>query len=337
MASQHQKRIKLTRIAVPLLAAILTLAQATPVAAVPAAPDSITLPKMYAFRNLVETGDFSLVFESGINYATPPTITANQAFIFQLLGTDGTTILGTSTPFNYHNSGYGLGASAFYFPAATAPTWGATYSIKITGNPAVFTGTIPSGVFVVTEATYTASTTQDDNQHELYTAVLTIANDLQSSWGSTYVMTTAGTTRTVLYQDGANYFRSAVPGIQSMSPYLFDTTLVAPDFSLTAWTTGQATTYEERLNGTWIGVAMTEFAGIFDMTAINFNTFIAVIGILALVGLSVYYDENRSPTPGLMAGLPIETCAVLTGSMPMGLPAVLSLCCVIFVSSIWFK
>lgn len=327
--------INYAKLAVVFLIALSPFLSAMPVAADPAQPDSLSIPRIYAQRNLLENGDMGIFFEYNIVYAAPPADPASTTYFLQLM--NGTAMLGWVAPVNYHTGGYGVGASSFYFPAATAPTWGATYTIRIIGNPTKFLSTVPSQSFAVPSSAYTTSTAQADNQQELYTHIITIAEDIKTAWESTYLITKAGTTGTILDQDGDNYFKAAMPGIAAMAPLLFAVqTGGSVDWTKEAWTITQATTYEERFNGTWIGQATKDFSGRFNMSSLNFNTFIVCLGILLLIGLSVYYDKNNSPTPGLMAGTCLETCGVLLGAFPMGVAAVITMFCVIFIGAVWW-
>ena len=90
------------------------------------------------FQNVAEDGDMLFVVESDIHYADTPTdYTAEQSFMFELLKTDGTTVI-QSTPIlefeNYVESIYFTDAQVTSFDL----TWQDTYSVRLTGNPAIF-------------------------------------------------------------------------------------------------------------------------------------------------------------------------------------------------------
>jgi hypothetical protein len=98
----------------------------------------------FCYRNLLETGDFFLVIEYDIVYSgSYPTVPASDAYVFRLFDPTDTTELADSLPYVFTTpttgftgtNGYGYGAAAFYFDAATAPAWCQDYIVNISGNP----------------------------------------------------------------------------------------------------------------------------------------------------------------------------------------------------------
>src|SRR3990172_808934 len=60
-----------------------------------------------AYRNLLETGDRGFLVYANIPYAAPPTSPENESFMWQLMSTDGLTVIGQTTGYPYEDSGYG--------------------------------------------------------------------------------------------------------------------------------------------------------------------------------------------------------------------------------------
>ena len=213
-----------------LLLILMTLVITVPSALGLELPSSMEIPANYVkvFRNLVETGDMLYVFEYNIAFTSDnfsDNISASESFIFRLYDTDNVTVLATATPYAFpffDTNGYSHGVSGFYFANAdTKPAWGSAVKIELYGLPTYFTPA-QSCNYTLTASNYTSSTTQEANQTALYNYILLETDRLTKFYDDTGVIL-QGTSDTgmVLSNYGENYFRGAIPGIQTLCPSLF--------------------------------------------------------------------------------------------------------------------
>ena len=125
-----------------LLGGLILLAWVVPVAAINN-PDDMEVLGAYVYEDCLEDGDTGVLIYYNIDYAVAPNETANEAFLFVFLDTDGTTQLMATAPYPYVDYGYGYGASWIYFDAATTTAYGldsgnvALHSILLTGNRSI--------------------------------------------------------------------------------------------------------------------------------------------------------------------------------------------------------
>jgi len=207
-----------------LLGGLILLAWVVPVAAINN-PDDMEVLGAYVYEDCLEDGDTGVLIYYNIDYAVAPNETANEAFLFVFLDTDGTTQLMATAPYPYVDYGYGYGASWIYFDAETTTAHGldsgnvALHSILLTGNP-----TVPSGW---TGAPPTATGGLDywqtigDTNTLLALRVLSLAYELELEWGLDMIEATAAGNR--LTDIGAEYFTNVIPGLRNMSPTVFST------------------------------------------------------------------------------------------------------------------
>ena len=82
------------------------MAPATPVLAT-APPDNtpVVITKK-CYRNLLEAADFLVIIEANIPYAVPPSDPFSQTYLWELIDTDGVTVLGSTVGWPYVDSGY---------------------------------------------------------------------------------------------------------------------------------------------------------------------------------------------------------------------------------------
>lgn len=249
--------MKTLRLAILLLIVLATILMAVPAHADTANPDvPPTITRMKVYRNLAESGDQLYIWEAEVRYATPPTTKFSDTFIWQLIDTDGTTILGAVTGYSYNDDGYGFAVYGLYFPAATAPTWGQVYTLRLSGNPTVFT-TPPQYNFSVLASYYFSSTDHQANQAALADEVLELAFDLNHEWGLTgdAILTLEMETETVLSLIGEDYFRGSIRGLQTLAPAAFRFVLENLYVPHRSWNNSYVTGLENQYQGSWIQVA----------------------------------------------------------------------------------
>lgn len=295
------------------LAIILLLLLATPVYATDP-PDSISIEVIYVNRNLLETGDFLLIAHYNIAYTTIPDERADETFTFRLMDTDATTELGAALPYPYATMGYGQGVVSFYFTAADAPTWGQEYYLRVSGNPVHFDNP-PVENFSVLAGDYTLLTDSTANQDQLATRVQDIAVDLEVAWDVTLL--SEQDTGTFFSSAGEAYFRNAIRGLQAMAADLFFVQTIPPDFTGINYTTNQATIYQERFDGTWVGDALDDAADLLHVSDEMLVGMGILVGCVALIGVSA--KKMRSVHPGFIASILLSLCGGLLFGYMSGL------------------
>ena len=196
--------MKRFRLGILLALLVAFLLSATPVYADTPDPDSPpTVDGKNAYRNLLETGDWLIVVYANIPYGTLPSTPVTQTYIWQLIDVDGVTELGSTVGYNYNDDGYGYNVYSMYWSASEATAlgmvWNTAYTIRLSGNPAVF-DTPPVYNYTLNIADYSTLTAQADVQAELAARIIALAGDLDSKWGlsSLYSLLTQNETATVL-------------------------------------------------------------------------------------------------------------------------------------------
>ena len=283
-------------------------------------PDSTPiLSNIHANRNLAETGDVLIYGEIDIPYATPPSVSATEAFTLCLM--DGTDEIGCTPLFTYMDNGYNEGVFGFYFTAADNLTWGQAYIIRILENPAHF-ATPTHTDYEIDEAVYTAATTQDDNQQQLAINILSAASRLEVVHTSYDFIDTTGGGTVLASPDGETYFREAIYGLQLMAPTLFDVQQLIIDTSGMTWTTDQFDEYEVRFDPTWVGATENATATQFGITPgmVGGMLFVFPLCIGAIILSSIKY---RRIEPGLVVAFLFLIMGAVMGWMPQALFATL--------------
>ena len=138
---------KVRGLAIAILVGLMCLiAPINPCLAI-ANPDSLTIYTAKVFQNIFETDDILFVVSYHIGYMVEPTEDCDDAFLFSLYDTNGTTLLAQRQVEYYQ---YNL--TSLYFDAtaaAAALTWEANYKLKIMGNPVLF-ASLEEGTNVIT-------------------------------------------------------------------------------------------------------------------------------------------------------------------------------------------
>lgn len=314
------------RIAVILFIIALQLLIAVPVRAI-SLPTSTSIDETYAYRNLIQSGDILVLAVYNIAYGTIPPESIDDTFIFRLIDTDNTTELGSVLAYPYNDNGYGQGIIAFYFDNATAPTWGESYIVRVSGNPVYFTDP-PESNFVIPSSAYYSLSTQDANQTALAARIISIANGLEIAWTDTLTTDTdAG--GTVLDSSGQLYFTNSIPGLQSMAPGAFFVEIVDPTYTPRTWSTARADAYRDRFVGTWVMNSMEAFGDLFTVgtqLATGIPVFIICIGLIIANAA-----KFQTATPGFLDAFQILLCGVLLGFVSMAVNSVIALACGVFV------
>lgn len=226
--------------------------------AAPAAPDVINLEDVAAFQDLLETDDMLVTAYYRLSYATIPDDQAGINFMVQLKDSGG-TVLGSTVPYAYNDSGYGYGVVSIYLTAAevTAASLGAWpfsgLTLTLRGNPSIFT-TVPSDTHTLVSGDYSTSDGNDTNETQLAAWVLQYAASLEETWQLS-MLTDSGLLNSTR---GTPYFIQAIPGLRNMVNTIFSISSESPTVPTPAPTPGGA--------GTLAGDSATRFDGTFWLT-----------------------------------------------------------------------
>jgi hypothetical protein len=303
-----KKRLRKLAIAI-LVVAMCVITPLTPCFAI-ANPTSITIHTLKVFQNIFETGDILFVCSYDIAYTVEPTEDCEDAFLFNLYGTNGTTLIAQRAVQYYQ---YNITSLYFNATAAASLTWETAYKLKIVGNPALFT-TLVEGTNMVT---WTLSSSDyitgamADSQSYLRSHCITLAQNLEDNWATTLLVTTAD--GQVLNTDGRTVFLDAIPGLDGVIKDLFQLSSSGMDIT---WDTHdddlQQTLSMANKAGTTISNA---FTGIGDYIGMSGQTvaglFITLIALICM-GIVFFYSGNT------VAAMALSTPIILMGNW-MGL------------------
>ncbi len=263
---------------------VIAIVPAVPVSAATALPDStpqIIFKK--AYRNLLETADFLLIFEVNIPYAVPPTDPVTETFIWELIDSDGVTVLGSTVGWPYEDDGYNFQCFSMYFDAAAGIVWdpAISYTLTMRGNPIAFV-TPPVYNYTISSGDFSTFTVTREVQDALALDVLLVAADLDLQWGLITSLITDDETGQTLSTFGQAYFRGAIFGIQALAPALFPLAVAEIDLADRTWTDSYIATLEGQYTGTWVDTAKAAGATLFgtpsDMLSL-IMMFALVIGV----------------------------------------------------------
>ena len=221
-------------------------------------PESLTIEDVEVFRNLAESGDSLYVFQYDLAWTSdnfPSTVPASDSILFRLYDSDNTTLKAVDTPYVFSlwdANGYGDGVGAFYFAASdNAPTWGAAVSINIHASPSYFSPSVDQ-YYTLTADDYTTSTSQADNQEELYNYVLLLCDRLGTLYsGEGITLKTSSDSGIVLSSYGELLFRGSISGLTTLAPDLFFIQVYIPEqMAVQEYDMTLADNYTARLVGT---------------------------------------------------------------------------------------
>lgn len=194
-------------------------------------PDSISFgtdntTSYKVFENVNETGDMLFVAEGFVYYATEPTdYNANEAFLFQLVDTDNTTIL-IARPIN----DYGDRPISIYQDAdqvdALGLVSGTGYVLRLCGNPSIFPTLTGNSVSVtLTEEDYVDQSVGKDSvtptDNDLRNFCILMAQDIQDYDVPTSDYVTPIQGYNYLTTTGGQIFIEGIPNLYNICPILF--------------------------------------------------------------------------------------------------------------------
>lgn len=287
-----------------LMLLIGLLCSSSPVYADTANPDSTpTIEQFNLYRNMRETGDMLLLVYANIPYASVPDTPVTETFIWSMLDTDNVTELGSTIGFAYNLSthqddGYGYNVYSMYWDAgnvtALGITWGTGYTVRLSGNPAVF-DTPPIYNYTISASDYSSLTVQADVRTELGNRILDIANDLDIKWGlsASYSLITELETGRALSLYGEAFFRGAIYGVQSLAPGIFSVVIRVIEVVERTWDPEYSENVTEQWEGTWVETAQEAGKALFgtDYDLLSIIMLLAMSGLLLIGNLKLTGDS----------------------------------------------
>jgi hypothetical protein len=174
------------------------------------------------------------VAETYVYYASEPTdYSAEQAFLFALVDTDGTTVLRSVSLPAWGNKVVGIYQTAAQVTSLGLSS-GTAYELKIMGNPVIF-GTLTEGTNMVTETLdpsigsdlsvdWIDQSTATNTANPLRDFIILIAEDLEAndSPSTSYLDTAKGLT--TLSTTGDDIFLDGIPDLELFCPIAFTAT-----------------------------------------------------------------------------------------------------------------
>lgn len=279
--------ISFVRIVMALVVALLLLVViASPVYADTPLPSSTPqVIKTNVYRNLIEEGDRLFLIYANIPYDAFPEDPVTETFIWRLFDTDGVTELGSTVGYNFlysnNGTGYGYNVYSMYFDNADNITWELQYPLRLSGNPNKF-DTPPNYNYTISVADYSLLSDKEDEQAELASIVLWLANDLDNKWSmpATYSLISQIEAAAVLSIYGEAFFRGAIFGIQAMAPTIFSFVIRDIEYEEREWDLEYSGSLESQYEGTWIDTAREAGKSLF-------NTDFDLLSIIILLGTGV--------------------------------------------------
>ena len=322
-SAEKPKAITLRLLAVALIFSALVFSFVllpNPVDAAMSDPSGVEFIEVVAFHHLYETDDYLLICHYNIAYASTPSTTVDDAFIFRLMDTDGTTLLGSNTAYPFADNGYGQGIVSIYFTEDDAPAWDGLYILRLSGNPSAFV-TPPVYNYTLVASDYSAADTEEDSRAALATKVLDVSMDLEIAWDASLLDLTD--TGVVLSATGESYFRYAIPGLQVLAPTLFYAYVSSPDFTPQDWGTNQGTNYTTRFDDSWVGESIADVGGLLQINNSYVGGIIVMGACLGFIILSA--RQFQTTHPGFIAAIVITIAGGLMGWVAPAMLGVIAL------------
>jgi len=321
------------KIMVLLIMFILPFVIPAPVSAIDDPSSTPAVENIGGFKMLIGSGDVLIFGEYNIPYADDkiPPMPASSTYIFRLLDDSGNE-LGRTVPHVFFDYGYNKGAFSFYFSTGDNLTFGESYKIRISQNPAYF-DTPKSYDYVMSPTSWTTAETQEANRTALTIAVIATAQRLEAEY-TAYDIVESGLSGTVLSSPtGETYFRNVIYGIQVMAPSLFLLQMLPYDIEEREYSVN--TTYEERHTGTWVQTDVEATASQFGLTA---QAIMAMIFALPVcLGFIITSAKKFHKTePGFLVSALVILMVYMMGWMPAAIFASIYQIMGIYIAYVWF-
>lgn len=321
--------MKIIKICLAIITALLILCAIAIPAFALANPVAITLHTAKVFENVFATDDMLFMMRYDIDYAATPNTTASDAFLVQLIDTDGTTLLLDRQINEYQHNVISIYATPAQVVSSNL-TWEAAYKVRVTGNPAIF----PTLTEDTNMDTKTLSASDYNADGTLTSLVLLnlhcidIAEALESDWAITLLATTSAGDQ-VLNSAGTVTFLDAVPGLDSALPGLFQLAssipTITPGVPTAAYAveSGMVARLGPQISGALSGVG--DFLGIGDNSAAGLWAMITILTITSIVFLNT--GNNAA---ALVLATPAIVMMTYLGAIPEAITYVVAIFVVVY-------
>ncbi len=297
-------------------------------------PDLLQIVSIRAYNNILEATDMLFMVFYRIDYTSPPTERASEAFLARFM--DGAIELQSTTPYAFVNDGYSSGIVSFYFDAeaviAGSLVWEDPYTVRLQGSPSFF-ATPPIVNSGSIEWTSPLVTKTRFKEH-----VIDVARDLEVVWAAyttpDIIMVQSTPDGILLTLVAEDYFVNSIPDIRIIAPELFSSRTVSPDFVEREFDT----TYADDLRTFWDGTSFAEnfdtWAALLNMNRMLLTTFILLGFNLLIAYIAFVMTKSPAFTP-LTVALIFPIGAYL-GMTDMILAALMAAASAVAVSYILF-
>jgi hypothetical protein len=278
-------------------------------------PDSLTISSLKVFQNIYKTGDMLFVCLYDIAYASEPTEDCDDAFVFNLYNTAGTTLIAQRNVEYYQ---YNITSLYFDATAAAALTWESAYVLKIVGNPALFSPLVEG----TNLATYTLSISDyitgamADSREFLKIHCIDLAQDLEDNWGVGYDLLTTTADGERLTSLGRAVFLDAIAGLDSAIVDLFQLSSGTMDIT---WDTHDADLQSTLSMATKAGTTVANaFNGIGDYIGMSGQTVASLfIVLLALITMGIVFFYSGNTVAAMALSVPLVLMGNWMGLVPL--------------------
>lgn len=303
-------------------------------------PDSISFgtgaPSYKAFENCLETGDMLFVAEGYVYYAVEPTdYDADEAFIFEVLDTDNSTLL--STPI----TDYGDRPISVYQSANACATKGLVsgtgYKYRISGNPIIFATMSGNSVNVtLTAGDWIDQSVATDEANPLRNYIIGMAQTIEDNDTPTDDYLTWVSGQRYLTSAGANIFLNGIPGLFQLCPTAFQYSIENLEGDAPESTGSYALTLTPELKwGTTTANGLTSI-GVF--LGINQALAGSVVLFALAIALAVYlYSRTQSGILSLLVVSGTPLFGAYLGLMPLALAFILVIFIAILLGYFFFS
>lgn len=250
------------------------------------------------YQSVIETNDSLCIVEFTVEYAAPPSVDIDEAFLVRVLNS-GVEVEATA-PYAFADApddGYSSGIVSFQFDVGDI-TWGAgTYSVELVGNPGQswVAGDPPK----TTENTINWETDASLVKNK----VLSLAIQFEGDWVVDMYEVLAGVGKiTTTY--GEPYFTTVIANLTIIAPDVFTAITTTPDFDEREYTQTGAGTAE----GRWVGVApfdLTDLATLLGMSRMWLTSFLYVLFSIVVLILVARGAESREPATFIFGAMMI--------------------------------
>ena len=242
-------------------------------------PDYISIHEASVFRNVLETGDQLFIVRYDVSYSVEPIEDASVTYLMDIC-TSGGISTGYSRSLNY----YQHNIVSIYLTPAQALTWEGSYSIKILGNPSLFSPLVES----INMETLTLSSGKYFEASFLADFILAQAALIEDDWVVALLASDG-----LLNSTGAFVFEKAIPNLNNMVPSVYQITTSNPSIGDSNMTTSGGANLTGHI-GPDLNAAMNDLANWWGSSASWMK--IGSTGLIAGVLGSIAFGASKGRT-----------------------------------------